>query len=142
MGMQTGASGRISAEMNVTPMIDVLLVLIIIFIMIMPVDKGLQTYVPQKPAPNQPAVPEEAIVIQVKGAAPGAQPVLAINHQPVTWSDLQQKLKTVFAARTQKVAFVQGDDSVEFQNIAAVIDAAHTAGVEKIGLMSQDAAKN
>lgn len=137
MAMQAGSSGRISAEMNVTPMIDVLLVLIIIFIMIMPVDKGLKTYVPQKAAHNQPAPPEPPIVVQVKSAANGSPADLAINHQPVAWKDLQNKLKIIFAARTEKVAFVQGDDSVEFQNVAKVVDAAHSAGIRKIGLIPE-----
>lgn len=140
MAMQAGGSKGLTAEMNVTPMIDVLLVLIIIFMMITPSEKGLDTQIPQKSTDTSSPPPESTIVIQVQQSKPGTQPTVKINQQPVQWSDLATTLQKIFSARAEKVAFVEGDPGVEFQDVATVIDVAHYAGVDHIGLMTPQSA--
>ena len=139
MAMQAGGPKGLNAEMNVTPMIDVLLVLIIIFLMITPSERGLQTQIPQK-STDSPPPPPSTIVIQVQQSQPGAPPTLKINKQPVQWAELAATLQKIFASRAEKVAFVEGDPGVDFQDVANVIDLAHYAGVEHIGLMTPQSA--
>lgn len=136
MAMQAVGPKGLNAEMNVTPMIDVLLVLIIIFLMITPSERGLETQIPQKSTDGSPPQPESTIVIQVQQSQPGTPPTLKINKQPVQWNELAATLQKIFSARAEKVAFVEGDPGVDFQDVATVIDVAHYAGVEHIGLMT------
>jgi biopolymer transport protein TolR len=134
MSMQVGGKGGLNSDINMTPMIDVLLVLIIIFMVITPlVPKGLDTLVPQ-PNPNaekQPPQTNRTIVIQVS-----AGPKIQINQEEVTEAQLGPRLTEIFKTRAERVAFVRGEDNLEFKEIAKVIDIAKTAGVDKIGLMT------
>lgn len=134
MAMSMGDSGGRMSEMNVTPMIDILLVLLIIFMVIVPVtQKGLETLVPQ---PAKTAVVEPgAIVVQVFGHSGGA-PTYRINDVDVTHAELLPKLTEVFANRAERVMFVKGGDQVEFASIADVIDIGRAANVDHIGLMT------
>jgi len=138
MAMGSGKGGQ-SCEMNVTPLIDVLLVLLIIFMVITPViPKGLDALVPQPPPKDQPKndQPDRTIVVQVVDKGPGQDPGAKINQDDVTWDTLQGKLTDIFKTRAEKVMFVKGDDDIPFADIANVIDIAHASGVDKVGLIT------
>ncbi len=135
MAMTTGSQGKVSGEINVTPMIDVLLVLLIIFMIIQPVAKiGERTDIPQ---PNQEinTPSPTAIVIQLHDTGEGSAPTLKINQQEIGWNDLQSRLEEIYKFREDKVAFLKGDPGVDFQFVADVVDITHSAGVDRLGLM-------
>ena len=139
MGMQMGGSkGGPAADINVTPLIDVLLVLLIIFMVITPLTpKGLDALVPQPPKDPQKQQPESdrTIVVQLlKGG--GDQAALKINQDDVTWDNLEGRLNDIFKTRAEKVMFVKADPDLTFNEVAQVIDIAHAAGVDKVGLIT------
>jgi biopolymer transport protein TolR len=131
MGMQAGGSkGGALAEMNVVPLIDVLLVLLIIFMVITPsVPAGLQAAVPQA---GHASGLENVIVVQI--SADGG---VKINEEPSSWNELGANLQRIFQTRADKVAFIKGDATVDFSEIAHAIDVIHTAGVEHVGLLTE-----
>ena len=137
MAMSMGGGGGYSSDINVTPMIDVLLVLLIIFMVIVPVTpKGLDALVPQPPkTPQQQQNNDRTIVVQVLHISGGA-PQYKINETPVNKVDLLPRLTEIYANRAERVMFVKGDDDLNFQYVAEVIDIARAANVDHVGLMT------
>ena len=137
MGMGGGNKGGAISEINVTPLIDVLLVLLIIFMVIVPVTpKGLDTLVPQPPKNKTQDQPNDrTIVVQVLSNGAGA-PSYKINESSFNKADIQPKLAEIFATRQEKVMFVKGDKDLDFSKVAEVIDFGHLAGVDNIGLIT------
>ncbi|MGH9581197.1 MAG: ExbD/TolR family protein, partial [Terriglobales bacterium] len=114
-------------------------VLLVIFMVITPLTpKGLDALVPQPPPPNvKPQDPvDRTIVVQVIHAAGSERPLLKINQDEVTWEALKQRLEDIYKTRAERVMFVKGEDEIEFADVAQVIDIAHAAGVEKVGLIT------
>jgi biopolymer transport protein TolR len=138
MAMSMGGGGGSMADINVTPMIDILLVLLIIFMVIVPVTPhGLDALVPQPPKNKQQQQQpnDRTIVVQVL-YRPGAPPAYKINDTDVNHADLLPRLTAIYANRAERVMFVKGDDNVDFASIADVIDIGKSANVDHIGLMT------
>ncbi len=124
--------------MNVVPLIDILLVLLVIFMIIPVHNKGLDVLVPQSPTrPDQEPPPEgEVVVVQVLEDSS-----LRINREPVSWDRLGGRIEEIFKLRATRVAFIRGDGPVEFGVVAKVIDVMHTSGVASVGLLTPDLEK-
>jgi biopolymer transport protein ExbD len=130
MSMTTGKRGGHVSSINMTPMIDVLLVLLIIFMVVQQgLQRGVRVQVPP-PTNEQPTDRPDQIVLEV---APGGSYLL--NQQPVAAAALESTLERVFAPRPRKVLFVKGDESVAYADVVRAVDISRSAGVEVIGLM-------
>lgn len=144
MAFSTAGGGPSAPQMNVTPLIDVLLVLIIIFMIVVIREKphGLEAQIPQEANPKDHTIPppDRTIVIQVRDGKSADHPEVKINDEVVAWSDLRQRLVDIFSIRVERIAFVKADDDIEFQRVADVIDTAHNAGVDRLGLLHDETA--
>ncbi|MGB2591837.1 MAG: biopolymer transporter ExbD [Candidatus Acidiferrum sp.] len=135
MAMTVGENkGGAMAEMNVVPLIDILLVLLIIFMVITPLTPhGLDALVPQ-PNPNKQEnqdLENKTVVVQVLD-----HDKLKINNEDTTWDGLGPRLETIFKERAEKIAFVKGDNDVLFENVARAIDIMTGAGITRVGLIT------
>lgn len=136
MGMSLGGGKGPSATINVTPMIDVLLVLLIIFMIITPFSSGEKALIPQPSIDKTPPKDiVQTVVLQVI-ASGDEHPSLKINDDKVSWDDLKGRLKAIYDLRNEKVIFLKADPSLDWEQVAQVIDATHTAGVVNVGLIT------
>jgi biopolymer transport protein ExbD len=136
--MMVGARNMQSSEINVTPLIDVLLVLLIIFMVILPDHKcGEKTLVPQPSPQSAEKSPPTPIVIQLKDVGEGKRPLLKINQEEVSWDALESRLTAAFKVQVDRVAFVKGDPEVDFEYVAQAVDITHHAGADRIGLLGK-----
>ncbi|MCZ2153801.1 MAG: biopolymer transporter ExbD [Bryobacterales bacterium] len=135
MAMATGDTGSAKSDINMTPLIDVLLVLLIIFMIISnEPPRGLESLVPQPPPPDAQAPPpgdDRTVVIQI--AADGS---LKINDEATDAVRMGPRLEEIFKTRAERVVFVKADPSLEYRNVAQAIDIAKGAGIDKVGLMT------
>jgi biopolymer transport protein TolR len=145
MGFSGGGSFSTGPKMNVTPLIDVLLVLIIVFMIVVIEQRptGLQTELPQQSKSTDPSIPppQATIVIQIRDAKPGLQPQhpeVMVNDEAVAWDHLPDRLRDIFAIRVERIAYLKADDDIDFQEVADVIAIAKFAGVDRMGLLTED----
>jgi len=136
MGMSVGGKRGIVSDMNVVPLIDILLVLLVIFMIIRGYSVGEDALVPQPSVEEVLGPPPDVVVIQVL-----ADGTLRINQEPVSFDSLGSRIEEIFKLRATRVAFIRGDEPVEFGVVAQVIDAMHTAGITSVGLLTPELEK-
>ena len=140
----SAGGGPTAPQMNVTPLIDVLLVLLIIFMLVVIQEKpkGFDAQIPQQPNPADHSIPppETTIIIQVRDGKTPGHPDVKINNEVVSLSNLQQRLVDIFSIRVERIAFVKADDDIDFEQVAEVIATAHAAHIDRLGLLHDEAA--
>jgi biopolymer transport protein TolR len=133
--MTMSDSNGMTSGINVTPMIDILLVLLIIFMVIVPTTpKGETAQLPEQQMSHGQASPGTVVLEVLKGN--GGELAFRINQQALTRQDLPARLASIYANRAERVLFLKGDDQLSFNQVAEVIDIGHAAGVERVGLMT------
>ncbi|HUC53261.1 MAG TPA: biopolymer transporter ExbD [Candidatus Cybelea sp.] len=137
MGMLVGATRSVVSEMNVVPLIDILLVLLVIFMIIPAYSVGEKALLPEPSMAKDSPPPIDVVVIQVL-----ADGTLKINQDPVAFVQLGPRIEEIFKQRASHVAFIRGDQPVEFGVVAKVIDVMHTSGIASVGLLTSDLEKS
>ncbi len=137
MATKFGKQLKAKAEPNITPLIDVLLVLLVIFMVITPlVPKGLDAAVPQPPPPGTPPPPPDeenrTVVISIDNRGQ-----IMINQDPAELRTLSTQLQDIFKTRNDRTVFVNADPDLLFNDVIQVIDIAKGSGLDKIGLMTE-----
>jgi len=136
MGMSVGGKRGIVSDMNVVPLIDILLVLLVIFMIIRANSVGEEALVPQPSVEKVLGPPPDVIVIQVL-----TDGTLRINQEPVAFDKLGSRIEEIFKLRATRVAFIRGDKPVEFGVVAEVIDVMHVSGIASVGLLTPELEK-
>jgi biopolymer transport protein TolR len=130
----TGEIPHASSDMNVTPLIDVLLVLLVIFMSTLNLtQKGVDINLPAETKKNNEQTPDISQIEVVYTA----DKKISINHQDVALAMLEERLRTIFDQRKDKTMFIQADGSLRYKDIVDVIDAAKGAGVDKVGIITE-----
>jgi len=142
MAFSMAGGGPSRPELNVTPLIDILLVLIIVFMVIVAMSKEYKEYMvdtqlPQPANGEQLHQNERTIVIEILWSAQSQVPLLKINKESVPWEQLEPRLERIFLGRAEKVVYVKGDENLDFESVAQVIAEAHNAGIKRVGLMTK-----
>ena len=136
MAMSTGGGGGLTNDINVTPMIDVLLVLLIIFMLVVPMSrKAIDLQLPDPSDQQQSANPPPQIVLEVM---PGDR--FLVNKEPLTRATLPKRLKEIYDGRPEKIIFVKGDPKNKYSDVIFAMDVARGAGVKVIGMSPKESA--